>query len=275
MPATPQHTSTHPSTHPRAHRRTHGRPAARGVVRTAAGTALATALVLGSAAAASAHVRVVPEATAAGGWTVLTFRVPNDSASAATTQVSVDLPTSTPLTSVSTRPVPGWTATVEEGALPEPVEVDGATITQAPVRVVWTADGEGIGDGEFEEFALSVGPLPASGTDVVLPAHQTYSDGEVVDWDEVADGGSEPEHPAPAFTTTAAVDGHAAGGDDTAGDDTAHDDAAGGDSGAAHDGAEPGDALPAVLGGLGLAAGLVALVVAVLAWRRSGATTRR
>jgi uncharacterized protein YcnI len=246
------------------HPRTSGRTAARPIARAAAGAAVATALVLGSAAAASAHVRVVPEATAAGGWTVLTFRVPNESASAATTQVAVDLPTGTPLTSVSTRPVPGWTAAVEEGQLPEPVEVDGATITQAPVRVVWTADGDGIGDGEFEEFAVSVGPLPAAGTDVVLPAHQTYSDGEVVDWDEVAEGDTEPEHPAPVFTTTAAaVDGQA------------HDDAAHDDTAAADDGAEPGGTLPAVLGGLGLAAGLVALVVAVLAWRRSGATTWR
>jgi uncharacterized protein YcnI len=247
MSATPQHP------------RTSGPTAARAIARAAAGAAVATALVVGSAAAASAHVRVVPEATAAGGWTVLTFRVPNESASAATTQVAVDLPTGTPLTSVSTRPVPGWTASVEEGALPEPVEVDGATITQAPVRVVWTAAGDGIGDGEFEEFALSVGPLPSAGTDVVLPAHQTYSDGEVVDWDEVAEGDTEPEHPAPAFTTTAAAaDGHA-----------------GGDTAAADDGAQTGGTLPAVLGGLGLAAGLVALVVAVLAWRQSGATTRR
>jgi uncharacterized protein YcnI len=259
MSATPQHP------------RTSGRTAARPIARAAAGAAVATALVVGPAVAASAHVRVVPEATAAGGWTVLTFRVPNESASAATTQVAVDLPTGTPLTSVSTRAVPGWTATVEEGELPEPVEVDGATITQAPVRVVWTADGDGIGDGEFEEFALSVGPLPSAGTEVVLPAHQTYSDGEVVDWDEVAEGDTEPEHPAPVFTTTA-TDGHA--GDGT-GDGTAHDDTARGDTAATADGAGPGGTLPAVLGGLGLAAGLVALVVAVLAWRRSGATTRR
>ncbi|VTR78235.1 YcnI family copper-binding membrane protein [Cellulomonas hominis] len=255
MSATPQHP------------RTLARAAARTVAGTVAATTLAAALVLGSAAGASAHVRVVPEATAAGGWTVLTFRVPNESPTASTTQVSVDLPTGTPLTSVSTRPVPGWTAVVEDGELPEPVEVDGATITQAPVRVVWTADGDGIGDGEFEEFALSVGPLPEAGTDVVLPAHQTYSDGEVVDWDEVAGGDAEPEHPAPAFTTTeAAADGHGATGD------AEHED----------DGAATGDttdgsssALPAVLGALGLAAGVVALVVALLAWRRSGTPTGR
>jgi uncharacterized protein YcnI len=256
MSATPQHP------------RTLARAAVRTVAGTAAATTLAAALVLGSAAGASAHVRVVPEATAAGGWTVLTFRVPNESPTASTTQVSVDLPTGTPLTSVSTRPVPGWTAAVEDGELPEPVEVDGATITQAPVRVVWTADGEGIRDGEFEEFALSVGPLPAPGTDVVLPAHQTYSDGEVVDWDDVAEGDAEPEHPAPVFTTTeAAADGHAATGGDAAhqGDAPATGEAGGDSSGA----------LPTVLGALGLAAGAVALVVALLAWRRAGTPAGR
>lgn len=229
----------------------------RTLARTIGGSALAAALLLGSAAAASAHVRVVPEATAAGGWTVLTFRVPNESPTSATTRVTVDLPTDAPLTSVSTQPVPGWTATVERGELPEPVEVDGATITQAPLSVTWTADGAGIGDGEFQQFAVSVGPLPEAGTELVLPAHQEYADGEVVDWDQVAEGDAEPDRPAPTFTTTAAegdAHGAAASDDDAAAPGSAADD---------------GDALPVVLGGLGLAAGLGALVVALLAWRRS------
>lgn len=244
----------------------------RALARAAAGSTLAAALVLGSAAVASAHVRVVPEATAAGGWTVLTFRVPNESPTSATTRVTVDLPTETPLTSVSTQPVPGWTATVERGDLPEPVEVDGATITQAPLSVTWTADGAGIGDGEFQQFAISVGPLPAAGTDLVLPAHQEYADGEVVDWDQVAEGDAEPEHPAPTFTTTeAASGGHgAAAPDDQTSDDASDDPAAAGDA-AGDASADGSGGLPVVLGGLGLAAGVGALVVALLAWRRSAA----
>jgi uncharacterized protein YcnI len=234
---------------------------ARPLVRLATGAVLAGALALGTAAAASAHVRVVPETTAAGAYALLTFRVPNESTTASTTAVSVDLPTDHPLTYVGVEPVPGWTATVEEGDLPEPVEVDGATITRAPVRVVWTADdGVGIGDGTFQRFVVSAGPLPEAGTDLVLPAHQTYSDGTVVDWDEVAQGDAEPESPAPAFTTTAAVPDAAHGTDDAAGTTTT----------------EPSDddALPVLLGGAGLAAGLVALVLAALAWRRAGAARR-
>jgi uncharacterized protein YcnI len=243
------------------------RPRTTAAVRAAAGAALATALVLGSAAAASAHVHVDPATTDAGAYAVLTVRVPNESPTAATTQVAVDLPTDHPLTYVGLEPVPGWTGVVEEGDLPEPVEVDGATITRAPVRVVWTADGSGIGDGQFQRFTVSAGPLPEAGTEVVLPAHQTYSDGSVVDWDQVSEDGTEPEYPAPVFTTTevAAEAGSSttASGGRTYAELPEDDAAADGDS-----------ALPAVLGGLGLAAGLIALVVAVLAWRRPTAATR-
>lgn len=241
------------------------------LVRVAAGTTLATALVLGSAVAASAHVHVDPATTDAGAYSVLTVRVPNESDSASTTQVSVDLPTDHPLTYVGTEPVAGWTAVVEEGDLPEPVEVGGATITRAPVRVVWTADGAGIGDGEFQRFTISAGPLPEAGTDVVLPAHQTYSDGSVVDWDQLSEDGTEPEYPAPVFTTTeAAAEGDAATAEPTT--DTA---ATTGTAAATETAAADDDsAVPAVLGGIGLAAGLAALVVAVLAWRRAGGATR-
>jgi hypothetical protein len=39
-----------------------------------------------------------------------------------------------------------------------------------------------------------------------FPAVQTYSDGEVVKWDQVAkDGADEPEHPAPTLKLAAAI----------------------------------------------------------------------
>jgi uncharacterized protein YcnI len=210
------------------------------------------ALALLPAAAASAHVRVVPEQTAAGGWTVLTFRVPNESETAATSQVTVDLPTDTPLLSVSTKPVPGWTASVETAPLPEPVDFFGTQLTKAPSRVVWTAEpGAEITDGQFQEFEVSAGPLPDAGTRLVLPAHQTYTDGTVVDWDDVADeGADEPEHPAPELTTT--------------------------DAETVRDVVAPlapaitPDSLARALGGAGLVLGIVALVVAVLGRRQRG-----
>ena len=162
----------------------------RPISRLGATTLVALALAVIPVTAASAHVRVVPEQTTAGGWTVLTFRVPNESETAATSQVTVDLPTDTPLLSVSTKPLPGWTATVETAPLPEPVDFYGTELTEAPSRVVWTAQpGAEIADGQFQEFEVSAGPLPDAGTRLVLPAHQTYTDGTVVDWVRRRGGG--------------------------------------------------------------------------------------
>ncbi|MBO9554538.1 YcnI family protein [Cellulomonas sp.] len=209
--------------------------------------------------AAQAHVRVVPESTTAGGWTVLTFRVPTESDTASTTSVTVDLPLGTPLAHVATKQVPGWTATVVEADLPEPVDLHGTTLTRAPAHVTWTADpGSEIAPGEFQEFALQVGPLPDAGTALVLPAHQSYSDGTVVDWDDApVAGGEEPESPAPAFTTTA---------DEEGAPDVAPVAAT---TSEAHPAAEPDD-LGRVLGAAGLGLGIVALVVALVAARRRG-----
>lgn len=166
--------------------------------------ATAATAVLLLAPAASAHVRVIPDSTTAGGYSVLTFRVPNESPTASTIAVTVDLPTDTPLSYVAVQPVPGWSAQVVTETLPEPVEVNGATLTQAPVRVEWTAEDGGVSDGEFQQFQISTGPLPEAGTELVLPAHQRYGDGTVVDWDQLSEDGTEPEYPAPALTTTAA-----------------------------------------------------------------------
>lgn len=55
-------------------------------------------------------------------------------------------------------------------------------------------------------FSVYVGKLPKSGTTVMLPVAQSYSDGSVRNWDDpVIEGQAEPEHPAPAFTTTSAA----------------------------------------------------------------------
>lgn len=229
---------------------------------------VALAVAVLPATAASAHVRVVPEKTTAGGWTVLTFRVPNESETAATSQVSVDLPTDTPLLSVSTKPVPGWTASVETSPLPEPVDFYGTELTEAPSRVVWTAQpGAEIADGQFQEFEVSAGPLPDAGTRLVLPAHQTYTDGTVVDWVDVAEeGAEEPAHPAPELTTTEGADEHAAAPAEV--DDASVEEVAA-VTAATPTTSEP-DTLARVLGAVGLALGAAALVIALLTRRRRG-----
>lgn len=261
--------TTHPThpTHPTDHMTDHPTGPSRRLRRVAA-SALAAALVLLPATAASAHVRVVPDSTAAGGYALLTFRVPNESDSASTTRVEVTLPTDHPLTYAAVQPVPGWTAEVVEAALPTPVEVGGTTITTAPRTVTWTAEaGSGIAPGQFQQFPLSVGPLPDAGTTVLLPAVQTYSDGTAVAWDEpVPAGGEEPEHPAPELVTTGAAAEEQAG-------HTGHADHAGhGSSSSASSTAPGGGAGWGAAGWLGLAGavlGAAGLAVALTGRRRA------
>lgn len=198
----------------------------RRTLKSTAAATLAAGFLAAGAAAASAHVTVDPSATSEGGFTKLTFSVPNESETAKTNRLEVKLPTDTPLTSVSVLPIDGWKAEVITTTLPKPVEVAGATVTKAPTSVVWTADAaHQIGQNQFQMFTLSVGRLPAAGTTVILPAAQGYTDGTTVNWADAAAehhhaaaASSEPaaeakkSRPAPTFVTTAAEsnDAHAA-----------------------------------------------------------------
>jgi uncharacterized protein YcnI len=182
------------------------------LARTALAAAGAVAVTVLWAGAASAHVTVNPKEATQGGFAKLTFRVPNEKDSGDTTKVEVALPTESPLGSVSVKPTAGWTATVTKSKLDKPIKTDDGEVTEAISRVVWTAaDGSGIKPGEFQEFDLSVGPLPEKDS-MVFKTLQTYSDGEVVRWIDEAKGSEEPEHPAPVLTLTkAAATGTAAG----------------------------------------------------------------
>ncbi|WP_018723148.1 YcnI family copper-binding membrane protein [Salinispora fenicalii] len=219
------------------------------------------AAVFGSAGAASAHITVDPKEATQGGYGRFAFRVPNESDTESTTKVEVFLPENAPLGSVSTMLVPGWTAVVEKRTLDEPVEVHGSQITEAVAKITWTAQPEaGIGPGMFQEFPVSVGPLPTVDT-MVFKSLQTYSDGAVVRWiDEPTADGVEPAAPAPVLELAAAEDADSAAAQDgtpATADDEAADDAA------------AGDGLAVGLGVAGLVAGVGGLVLGGLAFTRS------
>lgn len=175
---------------------------------------LGVALVAGPA---SAHVTVNPSEASQGGYATLTFKVPNEKDDASTVQVDVEIPTDNPIASVSVQPVPGWTATVTKTALASPVETEGGQVTEAVSKITWT--GGEIQPGQFQQFPVSMGPLPE--TDAVeFKALQTYSDGEVVRWIEATPAsGDEPEFPVPVLTLEKADEG--ADHDATAADDEA------------------------------------------------------
>ena len=168
------------------------------VVMTAAAAGRAVLLAAG---VASAHVTVSAPGAQQGGYAVLTFSVPTESENASTTKLTVALPG---FKSARPEPLAGWTAVVDKDA------------SKQATSVTWTANpGVGIPPEQFQRFVLSVGPLPEQ-KDLSFKAAQTYSDGNVVNWDQPTGAdGSEPEHPAPSITLAAeAAGGHSHGDDD-------------------------------------------------------------
>jgi uncharacterized protein YcnI len=232
--------------------------------RTATAAALAVAAVaaavLGFAGPASAHVTVNPKEATQGGYGRFAFRVPNESDTASTTKVEVVLPENAPVGSVSTMPVPGWTVAVEKRKVDPPIDVHGSQLSEAVSKLTWTATGDAaVKPGQFQEFPVSMGPLPQV-DQMVFKTLQTYSDGTVVRWiEEPTTGGAEPEKPAPVLTLAAAspsASPAAAAPAPAAAGDAAEDD---GDSAG----------LATGLGIAGLIAGLAGLVLGGLAYART------
>ncbi|HEY3529733.1 MAG TPA: YcnI family protein [Nocardioides sp.] len=178
-------------------------------LRTAARAALGTlaavcaACLVLVAAPGWAHVTVNPATATQGGYIALSFRVPTESDSASTTKVEVFLPIDHPLASVSVRPHPGWHAKVVTKKLATPLSTDDGQVTEGVYSITWTPDSpaNALKPGEYDEFDVSVGPLPDVSS-LTFKTLQTYSDGTIVRWIDppAADGQPEPEHPAPTLT---------------------------------------------------------------------------
>ena len=227
-------------------------------------------LALTTAGLASAHVTAsTPKDAVQGGYTKVTFRVPNERPDSGTVKLEVTLPAEYPLASVSTKPTPGWKVEAVKEKLATPVKSHGREVTEAVRTVTWTADpGSRIEPGQFNEFDLSIGPLPDNTDQLILPAKQTYDSGEVVDWNAPppAEGADEPERPAPVLKLVAKADGDAHGTATATAVADGHDTAAAGST----------DDTARWLGGAGLAVGALGLGLgagAVLRSRRAGKPT--
>lgn len=222
------------------------------------GASLATATLVGGlsllgAGSAAAHVTAVGDDLTQGGYGVITLRVPNESDTASTVQLTVTLPN---LKSARTEPIAGWTAEIAK----DPTSEEATSVTWKAA-----AGNPGINPGEFGQFRISGGPLPEQES-VSFPAVQTYSDGEVAAWDqETVEGQPEPDKPAPTVTLGAKTeDGHSHGGTDSAAtEETTHSDA--------ETDANSTDNTARWLGGIGIAVGALGVGVAVgaLARKRS------
>jgi uncharacterized protein YcnI len=178
---------------------------------TAVAAITAAALVGSLTGTASAHVTVNAPGATQGGYTKMTFRMPTER-DVASIQLEVAFPTEHPLPSARVKPQAGWTYEIVNEPLDQPLELHGREVTERVARIIWKATGPGVGATEFAEFEVSTGPLPAADR-LVIPALQTYADGEVVRWiEEPVEGAEEPEHPAPVLGLAAGEDEDAAQG---------------------------------------------------------------
>lgn len=218
------------------------------LVSAVAAAAAATLLLIGTPAHAAGlrptHVKI--DGTAQAGTTsTIAFRAPNESDDgAAVTSLTIDVPADALITSVSPLYKDGWDVKIVSSDLNPPVTHGNIQLKSDITEIVWTATGGGIPPQTYDTFTVRIG-IPDAGT-LALPAHQGYSDGTVVDWDEPTNAdGTEPAHPAPTIDVASAVDSTGAPID------------------AATDTASPGRSGSDGLGIAGLIVGALGLVVAI------------
>ena len=159
------------------------------------------ALSVSGALAASAHVSVTPDKTAAGSYALLTFGVPHGCAGSSTTKVAIKIPEQ--INAVTPTVNPNWTVEKVKVALATPItDSHGNQVTERVDQVVYTAKTP-LPDGYRDAFVLSTQIPDVAGETLTFPTAQTCEVGETA-WVEVAAAGAEePKHPAPAFEVTA------------------------------------------------------------------------
>jgi uncharacterized protein len=192
-------------------------------IRPRAVAAVAATVALAFPSAAAAHVTIQPSTAAAGGFTRVDVRVPNERDDAGTTQVRLQLPPG--FASVSYEPRPGWKVSVKKVKLDQPIKTeDGFEIDEGIGEITWAGDGKQgvIAPGQFVDFGLSL-KMPdnaKAGDTLTFKALQTYDDGDVVRWI----GPEDADEPAPTVTLTEAAQesgGHGVAASSEAEDTTA------------------------------------------------------
>lgn len=220
----------------------------------AVGGVAGLALVFAAPLAASAHVGVTPDTTAAGSYANLTFAVPHGCDGSPTTEIRITIPKS--VITVTPTVNPNW----------DVAKIPSATDPDYTSEVVYTAKTP-LADGLRDTFTLSV-PLPAGKAGDVLefPVLQTCEVGSTEWNEETVKGEDEPEHPAPSIVLSAAS---AEGEHGHGGDTVAMTDEDGATTASASSEASVGTAIG--LGVAGLVVGLAGVVLAIWALRRRSA----
>lgn len=200
---------------------------------------------------ASAHVSVSPDELTAGDHGVLTFSFAHGCENSPTTSLTVSMPEG--LASVAPTADSDWTIDIEKG--------DDGLVSAVTYTAVTPVPNELRG-----AVSMAVGLDEDAPASLAFPVIQTCVEGST-EWTQLADDGEDPhslDAPAPVVEVAAAsADGH---GEHDSAEDAEDADSAGAD--AAGDEA-PSNAVGTALGAGGFVAGLAALVVSVLAYRRA------
>ena len=141
------------------------------------------------------HVHVEPSESPKGGYGTFTVRVPNEDDIQSTNKVEIDIPQDEIISFVTVMPTPGWSYELQKVASDKKVE--GKAVGEVVNKIVFK-DGN-IKPGEFQEFKITLGPLPEKANSLTLKTIQTYTDGRESKWIEEQVGDKEPESPAPVI----------------------------------------------------------------------------
>lgn len=221
------------------------RPRRRRAAVAVGGTVGGIALALGAPLMAGAHVSVTPDALAPGGHGVLTFSFAHGCGTSPTTALRITMPDG--LASVAPTLDGDWSIQVERGDDGLVSAVTYTALTPVPTDLRGAV-------------SMSVGLDEDTPTTLAFPVVQQCVDG-ATEWTQLAEDGEDPhELDAPAPVVTVADAGAAEHGDHADGDAHAAE--------AEADGGVVADPVGIALGAGGLVAGVAALVVAVLAYRR-------
>lgn len=118
--------------------------------------------LLALAPAAQARVSIVPGAVPGGGTQAFAFRLANERTDTTTTRLELVFPEEPAITSAKVAGVKGWTAAITPRG-----DAVGSIVLS----------GGSVGPRQFEQFLITLGPLPSDGR-LVLDAVQAYGDGQ-------------------------------------------------------------------------------------------------
>jgi uncharacterized protein YcnI len=155
------------------------------------------------AGTAAAHVTVSPSSLPQGASdAILTFRVPNESATATVIALRIQFPLAHPIVVLSPEAGSGWNVEAHSTVLPKPITTDDGTFTSTVSEIDWS--GGSIPVGQFGEFNVLAQGLPTGTNLLTFKAVQLYSDGTTVSWIQVpTKAAPDPAHPAPTLVLTA------------------------------------------------------------------------